>query len=65
MILTGLVQVCQSNFKGCKMTYKYRVELNTEMECYVLKVLDDEIPLMAADFDEAIEEAQEIVQEWA
>ena len=57
--------MCRSNFKGRKMTYKYRVELNTEMECYVLKVLDDEIPLMAANFDEAIEEAQEIVQEWA
>jgi hypothetical protein len=47
------------------MSYRYRVELNTEMECYVLKVLDDEIPLQAQTFEDAIEEAQEIVQEWA
>jgi hypothetical protein len=47
------------------MSYRYRVVLNTEMECYVLKIFDDEIPLNAADFDEAIAEAEEIVQEWA
>jgi hypothetical protein len=35
------------------------------MECYVLKIFDDEIPLNAVDFDEAIAEAEEIVQEWA
>jgi len=46
------------------MSYRYRVVLNKEMECYVLKIFDDEIPLNAVDLDEAIAEAEEIVQEW-
>ncbi|CAB5214625.1 hypothetical protein UFOVP190_191 [uncultured Caudovirales phage] len=52
------------NHKEKQMSYRYRVVLNKEMECYVLKIFDDEIPLNAVDLDEAIAEAEEIVQEW-
>jgi len=47
------------------MTIKFTVEHDVEMEAYVLKCAGDLIILRAASFEEAIEEAEEIVDEWA
>lgn len=47
------------------MTFNFTVAHDVEMEAYVLKCADEVIILNAATFDEAIEEAEEIVEEWA
>lgn len=47
------------------MTFKFTVEHDVEMESFVLKCADEVIVLYAETFEEAIEEAQEITEEWA
>lgn len=47
------------------MSIKFTVAHDVEMEAYVLKCADEVIILRAETFDEAIEEAEEIVDEWA
>jgi hypothetical protein len=47
------------------MNIHFTVEHDVEMESFVLKCADELIILRAETLEEAINEAQEIVEEWA
>jgi|LakMenEpi03Aug12_release.lakeMendotaPanAssembly.Ray.scaffolds.fasta_scaffold4963490_1 hypothetical protein len=47
------------------MGIEFTVEHDVEMESFVLKCADELIILRAETLEEAINEAQEIVEEWA